>query len=225
MPSSDTASSAAECVILRRSKMSARETMEFLTYAGGMCSEVIALSTGACLPLVGSGSTRQEISSGPPVQITFQQQYSSPPRKRGPGGEGGGKSRRPFTLNVHLDFNLVILDVQRRGTFFFLSFFSYKKIKYFLSLSDVNSSGLLESCGRGRDQRAAQPVGSRSECQSQHVYLPARVETKACETPHLFIARLMRRIGGEKRREENPEWRYEPPSRCVTAQLNRPETR
>lgn len=81
MPLGDMTSSMTECVILHESKMSALERMEFLTYGGGMCSEVIALSTGACLPLVGSGSTRQEISGGPPIQIAFQQLPSSPLRE------------------------------------------------------------------------------------------------------------------------------------------------
>lgn len=163
MPLGDTTSSMAECVILRQSKMSALETMEFLPYEGGMCSEVIALSTGACPPLVGSGSTRQEISSGPPIQITFQQLPSSPLREEFVNVRAAqpSRSRWPLILNALLDLNLLILDFQWRDFFFSLR----KEIKYFLTLSDFNPSKLhlIPQATRWNpaDRRAAHPVGSR----------------------------------------------------------------
>lgn len=79
-----------------------------------MCSEVIALSTGACLPLVGSGSTRQEISSAPTIQITFQQLPSSPLQEEFMNVKAAqrSQSRWAFIANALPDFNLFILDFQ-----------------------------------------------------------------------------------------------------------------
>lgn len=158
-----------------------------------MCSEVIAPSTGACLPLVGSGSTRQEISSAPTIQITFQQLPSSPLREEFMNVKAAqrSQSRWAFIANALPDFNRLILDFQVTATRK-----SSAEIKLFLSSSHYNSSKLqfilqcvksqgdsfkiaspLESGSRGVGESSTS-CGKQSACQSQQVYLSVRAETK-----------------------------------------------